>query len=601
MTRPGPPSRRPLTRTLRASKQNAVYAMHGYHLGKKPHDVLIKHIRACTQPGEVVLDPFCGSGSTALAAALCGRRAIAVDASPAAAWIARFYLRRPDPVALHAAWDELVRRAEPEIEPLYATACHHCRVPARTRYTIYSNVYACASCAERVPIYAGRACPRCRAPITTRTPIIGYEPVATCFACANARCGAGPRCVRGVLGDARERGAFESIDLPALAALGARRIPRWHPRRAMMDVTHEGPWGDEWAPSRNVRTIAELFTHRNLWALSVLWHHATAMGDDDLRAILTAGMLAVSRKAQHLDGGGGYIPGHWALPPVSKQRHVLDSMGAVARRVIKAKALLRRAGLDASRARVECAGAADLSFIPARSVDYVLTDPPYGPLVQYAELNCLWEAWLDAPGDWRQREIIVNRTRQRTEADWGAGLLAAMRECRRVLKPGRWLSLCYHDTSPARWAVVQTVMSEAGFTMHPRPGAIDTGGRSYVQHTSDKPTRRELVWHFESARGRAAAPLPARVPPDWLARTVRGVVRRSPCAPDDVVYDRVIAHALRAGALAGATITRALFERALRDARAGTVGRATTALQRAGGSSTSRRASAGKRVNAVSR
>lgn len=595
MKRAAPSSRVPLSRTIRASKQNAVFAMHGYHLGKKPHEALMAHIRACTRIGEVVLDPFCGSGSTALAAALCDRRAIAVDASPAAVWIARFYLRRPDPAALHAAWDELVRRAAPEIEPLYATTCHRCRGAARVRYTIHANVYACPGCAAPVPIYTGRTCPRCRAGISTRDVIIGYEPVATCFACLDKACRAGSRFVRGLLSAPVDRAAFESLDLPALRALSARPIPRWHPRRAMMDVTHDGPWGEEWAPSRNVRTIADLFTHRNLWALSVLWHHAGRMGSDDLRAIVTAGMLAVSRKAQHLDGGGGYIPGHWALPPVSKQRHVLDSLGAVARRVIKAKALLQRAGLDSTRAHVEQGSADDLSFIPARSVDYVLTDPPYGPLVQYAELNCLWEAWLDAPGDWRSREVIVSRTRQRSEADWGAGLLGAMRACRRVLKRGRWLSLCYHDTSPSRWAVVQGVMREAGFTMHPRPGAIDTGGRSYVQHTSPKPTRRELVWHFRAAASAVAiAPrTPARARGGWLDRAVRAVVRRSPHAPGDVVYDRVIARALREGVLAQTPLTRAMFERALRSARPG-------APQRAG-SSKARRTSAGRRVNDISR
>ena len=29
----------------------------------------------------------------------------------------------------------------------------------------------------------------------------------------------------------------------------------------------------------------------------------------------------------------------------------------------------------------------------------------------------------------------------------------AMAECYRVLKPGRWLSLCYHDTSEGTWAL----------------------------------------------------------------------------------------------------------------------------------------------------
>ena len=39
----------------------------------------------------------------------------------------------------------------------------------------------------------------------------------------------------------------------------------------------------------------------------------------------------------------------------------------------------------------------------------------------------------------------------------------AMAECYRVLKPGRWLSLCYHDASGQRWTIVQNLMAEAGF------------------------------------------------------------------------------------------------------------------------------------------
>ena len=39
----------------------------------------------------------------------------------------------------------------------------------------------------------------------------------------------------------------------------------------------------------------------------------------------------------------------------------------------------------------------------------------------------------------------------------------AMAECYRVLKPGRWLSLCYHDTSEGTWQLVQDIMAEVGF------------------------------------------------------------------------------------------------------------------------------------------
>lgn len=554
----------PYTRAVRVNKQNPVFSMHGYHLGKKPHEALQKHIEALTVPGELVLDPFAGSGSTALAAVLSGRRAISVDASPAAVFIAKFYLRKPDPKGLAARWARLLVSVREEMEWLYGTTCHLCGGAARLHYVIHSNVYHDPRSGERVTMYEARAIGASGAVIGTDLPIVGYEPVAVCASCT--ACGA-KRFERGLTGTTNERRAFETIDLPRIAEIEAAMIPHWYPQRFMMDVADAGtPWGDEWAPSRNVRTVAELFTKRNLWALSALW--ARAAGDDDLRAIITAGMLAVSRKAQHLDGGGGYIPGHWALPPMSKQRHVIDSLSAVARKAIAGKAAL--AGrFDAASADVREGDAADLSGVAESSVDYVLTDPPYGPLVQYAELNCLWEAWLGASPAWREREVIVSRTRGRDERDWAARLGASFKECRRVLKPERWLSVCYHDTSPKRCGVVADAIKDAGFVLHTKPGVIDSGGRSYVQHTSDKPTKRELVWHAQrssravvSVPGTPAASAAVKIDAKaWLARAVREARSRTRVS-DDVLYDAVIERAMREGVMSELKLTRAMFQRA---------------------------------------
>jgi site-specific DNA-methyltransferase (adenine-specific) len=41
-------------------------------------------VKACCPPGGMVLDPCCGSGTTLVAAALEGRRAVGVDRNPEA-------------------------------------------------------------------------------------------------------------------------------------------------------------------------------------------------------------------------------------------------------------------------------------------------------------------------------------------------------------------------------------------------------------------------------------------------------------------------------------------------------------------------------------
>lgn len=51
----------------------------GKHPAEKPNDMLVHMIEATTFPGDIVLDCFSGSGSTALAALSLGRRAIAID------------------------------------------------------------------------------------------------------------------------------------------------------------------------------------------------------------------------------------------------------------------------------------------------------------------------------------------------------------------------------------------------------------------------------------------------------------------------------------------------------------------------------------------
>jgi site-specific DNA-methyltransferase (adenine-specific) len=55
------------------------YTGNRFHPTQKPVRSLKPVIEAFTKPGEVVLDPFCGSGSTLLAAKILGRRYIGIE------------------------------------------------------------------------------------------------------------------------------------------------------------------------------------------------------------------------------------------------------------------------------------------------------------------------------------------------------------------------------------------------------------------------------------------------------------------------------------------------------------------------------------------
>lgn len=55
------------------------YTGNRHHPTEKPVSVLQPLIECFTQPGDIVLDPFGGSGSTCVAAAQCGRRWIGIE------------------------------------------------------------------------------------------------------------------------------------------------------------------------------------------------------------------------------------------------------------------------------------------------------------------------------------------------------------------------------------------------------------------------------------------------------------------------------------------------------------------------------------------
>ena len=65
---------------VQVRRSDPVYMAHAY-LTKVPVTAIAPFIEAFTEPGDVVLDPFAGSGMTGVAALVTGRRAVLYDVS----------------------------------------------------------------------------------------------------------------------------------------------------------------------------------------------------------------------------------------------------------------------------------------------------------------------------------------------------------------------------------------------------------------------------------------------------------------------------------------------------------------------------------------
>jgi len=187
----------------------------------------------------------------------------------------------------------------------------------------------------------------------------------------------------------------------------------------------------------------------------------------------------------------------------------------------------------------------------------VFTDPPYAEKVQYGELNYVWEAWLGFDTTWHAEEIIVNESRGKDESEWAELMRRVMHECYRVLKPGRWVSLCYHDTSEGTWAALQDLMAEVGFVAEHSAEAtyIDTGQKSFNQLMADKVNKRDLVINFRKPKAgefritRIVIPADADVPTfrDLARQIIRDYLQANPASTKDRVFDELVSRMVRAG------------------------------------------------------
>jgi 16S rRNA G966 N2-methylase RsmD len=105
----------PISRAFPAEKAKAWhYKIHPYYT-KQPSNVVGEYIRHFCPEGGLVVDPFCGSGVTAIEALTNRRRTVCLDLDPLAVFITRQTCLAP--VDLNAFWDAY-RQIEEEIWPI---------------------------------------------------------------------------------------------------------------------------------------------------------------------------------------------------------------------------------------------------------------------------------------------------------------------------------------------------------------------------------------------------------------------------------------------------------------------------------------------------
>ncbi len=128
-----------------------MYNVHRF-FARKPHNVVKAYIENYSAKGEVVMDPFCGSGVTVAESLKTGRRAIGIDLDPMATFITKMTIKPLDIGELKKAYKGIEKKLKEKINSLYFTECRKCKRKLPAINFIWENNkvvevgYECQNC-----------------------------------------------------------------------------------------------------------------------------------------------------------------------------------------------------------------------------------------------------------------------------------------------------------------------------------------------------------------------------------------------------------------------------------------------------------------------
>ena len=152
-------------------------------------------------------------------------------------------------------------------------------------------------------------------------------------------------------------------------------------------------------------------------------------------------------------------------------------------------------------------GDSSCTDLPDKSVDLVVTDPPYMDNVHYSELADFFHTWL--------REIVPHSSYPRAQSTtrhasevqsaspdgFRKAIASVWQECARVLRPDGLLAFTFHQARLAGWVAVVQALAEARFVItavQPVKGEMTTSVTK--RQRAIQPGRRDCVQEADQHR-----------------------------------------------------------------------------------------------------
>jgi DNA modification methylase len=451
-----------------AESYTGIYGMHKYW-SKKPYNIIRAFIKKYSHAGDIVLDPFSGSGISVIESIITNRKAIGFDINPSAVFITKQVLNKISSFQLSKEYQRIESQVKLTINSFYEVKRNGSSYQG-THFLWEDNVLS----------------------------EVWYQ--------------------NGTKKKITDKPTQEDIQFAN--SFRYEDIKEFFPTDKFYHNSRINARGNQ--------RIFELFTPRNLKALALLMSEIEKTEDESIRDILkfcftssigqASKMVFVVKSRGKMNGEiesnkkevGSWVIGYWT-PKESFEINVWNCFENKFGKILKAKRLQEKAPYEIREAErfVDLAHSnsnlmllnqpaqVGLEDFPDNSIDYIITDPPHGNRIPYLELSMMWNSWLKKSVDY-ENEIIVSEARERNKNidDYNKLLNRVFEEIQRVLKPQKYFSLMFNSLDDQTWINLISKLHSLDLELI-KVETLEYSANSVVQDTRKAGLKTDFIITFQ--------------------------------------------------------------------------------------------------------
>jgi DNA modification methylase len=560
--------REPFAVDVSEGKGEPIYRAHSYHT-KVPYKAIMRYLLHYTKPGDVIFDGFCGSGMLGVAADMCenadttlkmqlsqelkeaewGKRyAIIGDLSPIASFIsACFNIKHEEPYQISSKLEQMLAICHKNSDWMYETFHivnghfvndkNEHPIIGRINYVIWSDVLVCPSCSNEIVFWDvavdrpnGRinrefSCLCCNSRLKKSDCEHAWETYYDSEIGESATIAKiVPVIINYSVGKAKYEKQPDENDIDVLNRIATWKIPWFAP-------TNKWPEGEKTQEpiKLGIERIHQIYIKRSLVALASIYDYCCENG---LMAVLTkivfrlTKMYRLTYQGGTWGAGGGPMNGTLYIPSLIKEINVCKQLEEN-----NADILTIMTANKSGNNIVSLQSLTQYPQLPDNSIDYVFTDPPFGANINYSELSSIWESWLRVTTN-TEYEAIINSVQHKQLPEYQKLMEKCFQEYYRVLKPGHWMTVEFHNSKNAVWNSIQEALSRVGFVIAD-VRVINKQQNSYNQANAQGAVKQDLVISAYKPKESFVRQFTERAgDPEMAWEFVRQHLQNVPIAPD---------------------------------------------------------------------